>query len=276
MPENNTSNYIRKEWMHPEDMNLEKPSNMVLYLKHLKAYEFALPLTDKKKVLEIGCGSGYGNQLLSTKAKHIYSVDIDSESLEFAQTHNKSDNVEYIEADVTKGVPLETNACDICVCYQVIEHIMPGKDMQLFLDEISRIVKPNGIVLFTTPNRKIRLLPFQKPFNQYHTTEYSGKSLENLLVNFFKGVKVHGLQALPDLKKIEIKRSKVPAFWYYIIRPIKNILVQLGIKKKATSVSTISQPIDKALMDQFTTESFWFDEKVPNDSIDLLAYCINQ
>ena len=35
----NETEYIRKEWMHQEDMNLEKETNHVLHLKHLKAYE---------------------------------------------------------------------------------------------------------------------------------------------------------------------------------------------------------------------------------------------
>jgi len=226
MSQNNNTLYDRKEWMHPEDLDLTVPENHVLYLKHLKAYEHALQFVENKTVLEIGCGSGYGNKLLAQKAEKIYSLDIDKESLEFARIHNANSKTEYIEVDVVEGVDLESNSCDICVCFQVIEHIDIEK-IPLFLNEIKRIVKPSGITLFTTPNRKIRLYPFQKPVNKYHKTEYTGKGFKKLLSVYFDDVSLFGMQAVDMLKRIEIRRYKPSIFKHFIIFPTKKLL---GIK----------------------------------------------
>ncbi len=270
--DNAKKEYVRKEWMHPEDMDLEKATNHVLYLKHLKAYEFILDKVDGKTVLEIGCGSGYGNKLLALKAEKIYSVDIDPESLEFARKNNFSKNVEYILADVTAGVEIVENSCDICVCYQVIEHI-DDKDMARFINEIKRIIKPKGEILFTTPNRKIRLFSFQKPTNKYHKTEYSSKSLKKLLSNYFSELEISGLQTIPKLKEIEIKRTGKSLKNYFLIKPAKKMLKLFGIKgpifKQKPQQSRTSN------RDEFITENFWFDKNTPDDSIDLMAFCIN-
>lgn len=271
---NNETEYIRKEWMHPEDMNLEKETNHVLYLKHLKAYEYIFKETEGKTVLEIGCGSGYGNKLLALKAKKIYTVDIDPESLEFASKINYSDNVEYILADVTKGTELEENSCDICVCYQVIEHIS-HKDMASFINEIKRIMKPNAEIIFTTPNRKIRLFPFQNPTNKYHKTEYSGASLRKLLSLYFENPAIFGLQAIQKLKEIEIGRTGKSIPNYFIIKPIKNILKAFGIHGPLLKKGEASIEIKQNHGEDFNTNNFWFDENVPDDSIDLLARCTN-
>ncbi len=276
MSHNNSKLYARKEWMHPEDMDLENPSNHVLYLKHLKAYEYVLPMVEGKKILEIGCGSGYGNKLLATKAKKILSIDIDKESIEFAKKINPSANIEYELADVTKGISPKDNSYDICVCFQVIEHIQISK-LQDFLGEINRVIKPGGSVLFTTPNRKIRLFPFQKPTNKYHVTEYTSKGLRNLLEPYYAEVKILGMQAEESLKQLEIKRAKSTFYSLFILKPIKSILKIFGIQGAILKSNRKDEPRIPGSKNHklFHTKNFWLDEACPDDSIDLMASCIN-
>ncbi|MET1256608.1 protein-L-isoaspartate O-methyltransferase family protein [Aliikangiella maris] len=66
----------------------------------------ALTLEGQEKVLEIGCGHGYASAILGKLAKHVYSVDIISEFVEFSQQKVGAlavENVTFEEFDATEG-----------------------------------------------------------------------------------------------------------------------------------------------------------------------------
>lgn len=54
-----------------------------------------------------------------------------------------------IVCDLNKGIPLTDRSVDIVICCQVIEHIYHGK---IFVSEVRRILKENGVFILTTPN----------------------------------------------------------------------------------------------------------------------------
>jgi 2-polyprenyl-3-methyl-5-hydroxy-6-metoxy-1,4-benzoquinol methylase len=47
----------------------------------------------------------------------------------------------------------------------VMEHV---HDVPGYLNELKRALKDDGVLIITTPNRKYRLYPFQRPINPYH------------------------------------------------------------------------------------------------------------
>ena len=65
---------------------------------------------------------------------------------------------------------LDDNSFDSIVSFQVIEHI---QDDMLFLKEIHRVLKPGGIALLTTPNRRMSLSR-----NPWHIREYLSDELK--------------------------------------------------------------------------------------------------
>ena len=68
---------------------------------------------------------------------------------------------------------------------QVIEHI---EDDELFLREIHRVMKPGGIALLTTPNRRLSLTR-----NPWHIREYLPEELALLAKGIFGRVEVTGI-----------------------------------------------------------------------------------
>src|SRR6185503_473836 len=85
------------------------------------------------------------------------------------------------------------------------EHI---DDPGPYLAEIRRVLTPSGFVMFTTPNREIRLSPGMKPWNEFHVREYSAPELVELLRPVFVDVEVSSLCATPGLAEVELARVR--------------------------------------------------------------------
>ena len=94
----------------------------------------------------------------------------------------------------------EDNSFDVWVCAEVIEHIL---DTDFFIEEIKRVLKPNGYLIITTPNvasfgRRILLLLGKNPFFEasfgfpsYARAGHIRYFTKDLLINFLntKGFK---------------------------------------------------------------------------------------
>ncbi|NIT54612.1 MAG: class I SAM-dependent methyltransferase, partial [candidate division Zixibacteria bacterium] len=135
-----------------------------LHLIHKKAYEKASEFTKEKTVLDLGCNTGYGSHILKGACKEIIGVDVSEKAIKIANELYGNDGVEFSVID-GKRLPFKENRFDVVVSFQVIEHIV---DQGEYLKEIKRVLVPGGKIIFTTPNRLIRLYPDMKPWNEFH------------------------------------------------------------------------------------------------------------
>lgn len=67
------------------------------------------------------------------------------------------DKCSEADAEITRdfakrGIPFEEDTFDEVRCYDVIEHIENYDDLIFTFNEICRVLKPNGLFHFTTPN----------------------------------------------------------------------------------------------------------------------------
>lgn len=76
-------------------------SGDLLEKEHLARYEFAIKYVCDKKVLDIGCGAGYGVDLLSSKASEAIGVDISEEAINYAKQRYKKKDVNFFVGDAT-------------------------------------------------------------------------------------------------------------------------------------------------------------------------------
>ena len=272
-----------KEWMNPDNFRRNDKTNILLYLRHLKAYEYAKTFVVNKKVLEIGCGSGYGSKYLSEYANSITTVDIDNDSLEYAKNNNTNVNIEYIHANILDRLKITENTYDVVISFQVIEHINPAES-KVYLSEIKRLLKPNGYAIITTPNRLFRLHPFQRPTNKYHKIEYSPSQLDKLLGKYFPCVEISVIRGSGFIEKTEKRRIKTPLSHYLILIPIKRLLLFISRKFKLNFISnhfeernkkTIGEKsnIDQNENFEYSLNDFYLTNKHLKNGIDLIATC---
>ena len=164
-----------------------KPEELVEWLKHLYAYRYAECFAEGKSVLDVGCGTGYGIHELLTKASDTIGIDIWKEGIYYCHQEYGKKNVFLMASGL--NLPFRDNSFDLAVSFQVIEHIDPDIVIN-YLIEIKRSLKNNGIFIVSTPNRRLRLLPFQKPWNPDHKKEYDAKNLGQVLKKSFENVEI--------------------------------------------------------------------------------------
>ncbi len=119
-------------------------------------------------MLDAGCGKGPITYLAMNHFKKIYSFDYSSDELIKAKnnissltkkTYKKEGN--YVEQNYElknisfntfdiQNIPLENNTIDFAICTEVIEHIPNEK---LGMDELYRILKQDGKLLISMPNK---------------------------------------------------------------------------------------------------------------------------
>lgn len=104
-----------------------------------------------KIVLDIGCGYGWCElNFIKRGVKQIYGTEISESDLQPIRAGLKSQKLKIMVADATQLL-FKNNYFDVVVCWEVLEHIPPGTESKMF-SEISRVLKPGGLLFLSTPN----------------------------------------------------------------------------------------------------------------------------
>jgi SAM-dependent methyltransferase len=117
--------------------------------EHMARYAFAVRLARGKRVLDAGCGAGYGSAELARVATHVTAVDVAPEAIEYARVNYAAENIAFEEASATE-LPYADAAFDLIVAFEMIEHL---ENWRGFLSEARRVLAPSGQLIVSTPNR---------------------------------------------------------------------------------------------------------------------------
>ena len=98
------------------------------------------------RLLDVGCGVGTISLELQSRGFEVYGIDFSYVAIEKA----KEKGINAIPCDVdAEGIPFEDNYFDVVWAGDVVEHVF---DPIFLLEEISRVLKPTGKALISTPN----------------------------------------------------------------------------------------------------------------------------
>lgn len=140
-----------------------------LWNEHVARYVFAARYAGGRRVLDAGCGSGYGAARLALNASSVVGVDAAEEALAYAREHYPLPNLGFIRASCTE-MPAPDACFELVVAFEVIEHL---EEWQEFLREMARVTAPGGLFLVSTPNKDYYEASRgrQEP-NPYHVHEF--------------------------------------------------------------------------------------------------------
>jgi ubiquinone/menaquinone biosynthesis C-methylase UbiE len=171
-----------------DDMFNSQVSGKVERYKHLQRYIYAAKkIGGDKKVLDVGCGTGYGTKMIFDKGNETYGLDISEAAINYAK--KKYPGPKYICCSAEE-IPFPDNYFDAITAFEVIEHV---QNPEKTLDEIYRVLKLGGDLFISTPNpRHLKNVFlhyfFKKPYplkssesNIYHLREFYYEEFMNLL-----------------------------------------------------------------------------------------------
>lgn len=158
--------------------------------EHIHRYlESARYIGEGDMILDLACGSGYGADILSQVINtRVYAGDIDPAIVSACQNDwkgNASLNFEVMDAT---DLRFDSAFFDVIVSLETIEHLTAYKKM---VSEFSRVIKPGGAVIISTPNIKVSS-PDGNILNPFHTQEFTYQELSDLLKPEFAEVSIYG------------------------------------------------------------------------------------
>lgn len=153
-----------------ERFDPETMGGRLLEAEHVARYRWATALVAGNRVLDAGCGTGYGSDLLAEAATEVVGVDVDPGA--FADREPRRSNVSLTVADL-RALPDELGRFDAVVCFEVLEHL---DDPDPALDGLVRVLAPGGILVVSSPNRDV-----YPPGNPYHKHEFLPDELAGAL-----------------------------------------------------------------------------------------------
>ena len=153
--------------------------------------KYAKEFSQKKRVLDLCCGTGWTANELATVAKVVKAVDYSKESIEKAKKEFQNENL-FFEQMNALSLKYPDSSFDTVVSMEAIEHFTEN-DGKVFLSEVYRVLKKGGYFVGSTPQvetkNPLKILAMKK-IDPYHLHLYSKKMLEKSLSAIFNKVEV--------------------------------------------------------------------------------------
>jgi len=163
--------------------------------EHLHRYAYAATFVKGKRVLDLASGEGYGSKMMSDAgALSVTGIDIDDKAIEHAQSRYGSANVQFLKGSISTVPITDDHSFDVIVCFEAIEHI---QDHDQLLQEVKRLLRPDGLFIVSTPN-KLTYHDEARDENPFHMKELYFDEFQKLLTTYFRNVSFLGQRVHPS------------------------------------------------------------------------------
>jgi ubiquinone/menaquinone biosynthesis C-methylase UbiE len=199
-----------------------------IWVEHWHRYHFAARWCEGKRVLDVACGEGYGSALLARGAAHVTGVDISEDAIAHAKkAYRKLSNARFVCAPCT-ALPLDAASVDVAVTFETIEHISQQAE---FLEELARVLKPDGVLVLSCPN-KLEYSDKRHFANEFHVKELYRDELGALVGRHFPHLAWYGQR--PSFFSVIAPEGK---------RESVGQLIESAETSITESVATLSNPL---------------------------------
>lgn len=154
------------------------------FMQGFFAYVFARPYAVGRRVLDAGCGEGYGADYLAGVARWVVGVDLDAACVQAARRRYTRPNLVFASMDLCR-LGFATGSMDLVVSFAVIEHV---EDYEAYLRELARVTHPNGVAILEALNRQTPI-----SLDPWHYKEFNAAELRTALRAFFEDVELWGM-----------------------------------------------------------------------------------
>lgn len=116
----------------------------------------ALNIQPGQIILDAGCGNGYMAKTFASRVSpsgKVYAFDNDAHFINILKTETQDTNLEAMECDITQLLPIDQATVDLVYISTVI-HGFSTQQLQDFLHEAKRILKPDGIMAIVEIEKK--------------------------------------------------------------------------------------------------------------------------
>ncbi|MCW0392671.1 MULTISPECIES: glycosyltransferase [Xanthomonas] len=159
-----------------------------LAYEHWHRYIWCQELARGRRVLDVACGEGYGSALLADVADAVDGVDIAADAVSGARhTYGSRANLRFHEASATE-LPFADASFDVVISFETVEHLLEQERM---LEELRRVLKPDGVLVMSSPNRPI-YSDARNYRNEFHVRELDFDEFSTLLGRQFPAVDFYG------------------------------------------------------------------------------------
>lgn len=125
----------------------------ITYLKDQITTHFANHFKGIKglSILDIGCGGGLVSEPLARLGANMTSIDGDANAITTAKAHAEQNDlkINYLNGDANNLIQ-DKKRFDVVLALEIIEHV---SDPNAFIDTLTNLVRPNGLIIISTLNR---------------------------------------------------------------------------------------------------------------------------
>jgi 2-polyprenyl-6-hydroxyphenyl methylase/3-demethylubiquinone-9 3-methyltransferase len=105
-------------------------------------------INERPRVLDVGSGGGFLAETLTDAGYTVIGIDPQMAAVRTASEHV---NASFARA-MGESLPFADGSFDSVVCSEVLEHV---EDVGAVIAEISRVIRPGGVFVFSLPNRTV-------------------------------------------------------------------------------------------------------------------------
>jgi len=211
--------------------------------EHLHRYLLASEFVSGLRVLDMGCGAGYGSSLLQNCSSYL-GIDVSESSVESAMKSFGSPTVNFGVGDC-QHLDLPDWSFDVIVCFEMLEHV---ENPELIVCEAKRLLTSNGVFISSTPD-KYQYNKFLTEPNEFHVHEMTKDEYEQLLSKYFRISNLVGqfyvqtsiIRPTAGLQNSAVVYQSSNAEW---LEPMKDPIYWIGVSsdKSQHSVGTSVLP----------------------------------